>query len=273
MLATDFEYDGQKLSDFGMVICDFNSSSGTEEISVGSTITFNTVSRHFGKKYGLPSTQYDECIETSFSICKDPDIYDDLELTSAEVHDLIRWLNRREFLKMQFLYEDDVNINRKVCYYDASFNISKVTIGSHLYGITVDMITNRPFGYGDEISVTIDASDITASYTITDESEEIGYIYPDITITCGSSGDLSIVNKTESCELEILNCEEGEIITIDGDAHIISSSVSGHELYDDFNFDFLKISNTYDNQENNITVSLPCIIEITYTPIIKDTPD
>lgn len=273
MLATDFEYDGKKLSDFGMVICDFNSSSGTEEISVGSTITFNTVSRHFGKKYGLPSTQYDECIETSFSVCKNPDIYDDLELTSNELHDLIRWLNRREFLQMQFIYEDNVNIDRKTCYYDATFNVSKVTIASHLYGITVTMATNAPFGYGDEITTEIDASDTTATYVITDESEEIGYIYPNVVITCGSSGDLSIINETESCELEVLNCEQGEVITLNGDTHIISSSVSGHELYNDFNFDFFRIGNTYDNRENIITVSIPCTIEITYTPIIKDTPD
>lgn len=44
MYALDFEYDGQYLSDYGFIICDFNSSSGADIVSAGSMITFNTVS-------------------------------------------------------------------------------------------------------------------------------------------------------------------------------------------------------------------------------------
>ena len=43
MYATNFEYDGLKLSDFGMMICAFDSSGGIETVSSGADITFNTV--------------------------------------------------------------------------------------------------------------------------------------------------------------------------------------------------------------------------------------
>lgn len=99
MRAIDFEYDNQYLSDYGFIICDFNFSSGANEVDAGSTITFNKISRHSGKRYGLSSTQYDECITTSFDICKNPDIYDpeDMEISNDEYRDIMRWLNRREF--------------------------------------------------------------------------------------------------------------------------------------------------------------------------------
>ena len=64
MYACDFEYDGQYLSDYGFIICNFNGSSDFDVVSAGSKITFNTVSRHRGKKYsslfnlGIPTQLY-----------------------------------------------------------------------------------------------------------------------------------------------------------------------------------------------------------------------
>ena len=49
MKSYDFEYDGLNLSDFGFMICSFD-SKGVETISNGSTITFNTVSMFNGNK-------------------------------------------------------------------------------------------------------------------------------------------------------------------------------------------------------------------------------
>ena len=49
MYASDFEYDGHYLSDFGFVVCDFDGASSYDVISAGSKITFNKVSRNRGK--------------------------------------------------------------------------------------------------------------------------------------------------------------------------------------------------------------------------------
>ena len=282
MLATDFEYDGAKLSDFGCMICEFDSSSGASEISIGSEITFNTVSKFSGKKWGLASTQYDTCIEASFSICKNAcDYIDDMAFTSDEFRKLVRWLNRREFLKIQFLYEDededtdsedDSSGYGTNCHYYASFNISKITINGIIYGAALTMITNAPFGYAEEVSETLTMS-ANVTYSLTDTSDEIGYIYPSMVITCKSSGTLTLTNSSQDCSMEITNCTSGEVITIDGDALIISSSSSSHDICNNFNFDFFKIGNTYDSSENSITSSLACTIVFTYEPIIKMVPD
>lgn len=271
MYALDFEYDGQYLSDYGFIICDFNSSSGADIVSAGSIITFNTVSTNKGKKFSLTGTQYDECIQTTFDICKNPDLYDDLQITNDEYRDLMRWLNRREFLKFQVLDEDDKE--RETCYYEASFNIDKIKINEILYGMELTMETNKPFGYGQEQSVSWNIVDESRSYLLSDISDEIGYTYPSMKITILKSGDLSIHNEMENCTMVFNNCTAGEVITIDGNAQIVTSSLSSHKIYNDFNFEFFRIGNTINNRNNRISVTLPCKLEISYTPIIKDTPD
>lgn len=271
MYACDFEYDGQYLSDYGFVICNLSGTSDFDTVSAGSRITFNTVSRHRGKMYSLTGTQYDECITATFDICKNPEEYADLRITNDEYRDIMRWLNRREFLKFQVLNEDDKE--QETCYYEASFNVDKIMVNKVLYGLELTMETNKPFGYGQELSVSWNVSDTTKTYVLSDMSDEIGYTYPSMVITCSRAGDLTIHNEMENCTMVIKNVSVGEIITIDGSTHIITSSLDSHKIYDDFNFEFFRIGNTINNRNNRISASLPCKLEFTYSPIIKDTPD
>lgn len=274
MRAIDFEYNNRYLSDYGFIICDFNFGSGANEIDAGSTITFNKISRHSGKKYSLSSTQYDECITTSFDICKNPDIYDpeDMEISNDEYRDIMRWLNRREFLKFQVIDDGNDNFERDTCYYNASFNIDKIKINEKLYGIRLKMETDKPFGYGQEQSVSWTFSDSNVSKILSDISDEIGYIYPTVIITINRNGDLSLYNELENCTTVIKNCKVGEVITLDGDTHIITTTYISHDVCNDFNYEFFRIGNTINNRNNRISVSLPCNVVIKYTPIIKDTP-
>ena len=269
MFAIDFEYDGNYLSDYGFVICNFGGSSGTNTVSAGSKITFNTTPRHGGTYYGLLSTKYDECITASFEVCKDPCKYDDLVITQDEYRDLMRWLNRREFLPFQI--KDSEKLEYESVYFDASFNIEKIMYGEELYGLVLNMETNRPFGYGQEQTFKWTISRSGEQKVISDVSDEIGYIYPRVKITISSSSMITIENQTFETKTTIKNCQIGEVITIDGDTQIVESSVPSHQIYNDFNYVFPKIGNTLDNRNNVFTFSAPCEVEISYTPIIKDT--
>ena len=274
MYSTSFFYAGIELVDFGFIICSFDGSSGSTTVSAGSKITFNTVPVDKGRKYSLTGTQYDECIQSTFSIAKNPCknlSNEEMRITNDEYRDIMRWLNRREFLKFQIFDESDNT--RDACYFNASFNVEKVLIGGQLYGLTLTMTTDKPFGYGEEQIFTFNITNTSNSYVLYDVSDEIGQTYPNITITCNESGNLILTNETEDCVMVINNCSKGEVITINGEVQIITSSSSSHAIYDDFNFEFFKIGNTYDNRENIITSTLPCTLEIKYTPIIKDTPE
>lgn len=272
MYAIDFEYDGQYLSDYGFIICQFDASTGVNIAEAGSKITFNKVSRNNGKSYSLTGAKYTECVQTTFDICKNPDLYDyeDREITNDEYRDLMRWLNRREFLKFQAF--DEMNGERDTCYYNVGFNINKIEIAGKLYGLRLTLESDKPFGYGQEQSVSWTFSDVSVSKILSDVSDEIGYIYPNMTITCNAEGDLSIFNELENCTMQIKNCSVGEIITINGESQTIETTYSSHDICNDFNYEFFRIGNTINNRSNKISVSKPCSIVIKYTPIIKDAP-
>lgn len=266
--AIDFEYDGQKLSDYGMVICDFDSSSGVSNPGQGSVITFNRIQRNGGRHHGLSSAVFNDCYSASFHICKDPCTYDDdMSISSEEYRSLMRWLNRRTFLPF-CLYEEDYE--GTVCYYDASFNIKKVLVGDVLYGLELTMETAGPFGYGEEIVETKTFANSSGSLTVNDLSDDVGFLYPMVKITVTNSGDISVTSSYDNKSTTIKNCSAGEIIMLSGDAMTITTSSSSHDIANDFNYEFLKIGNTMQSRANTITVSAACTLEIRYHPIVKE---
>ena len=262
MKAYDFEYDNRNLSDFNMVICQFGGSKGLDTINNGSEITFNTVSTLNGKKHELVSTVLESCLETTIQICKYSCSTDIQEISYTEFRELTRWLNRHKFLKFKILDEDHIDI-----YYEAAINISRIEIDGRLYGLELNILTNRPFALKEAKTIVIKNTLQDGKYSINDTSYEEGYIYPVTEITISESGNLNIYNALEDRNTYIKNCVAGEVITMD--YPIIQSSLSSHNIQNDFNWNFFRIANTYDNSRNDLTISLPCTIKLKYSPIVK----
>lgn len=262
MKAYDFEYDNKNLSDFNMVICQFGGSKGLDTINNGSEIAFNMVSTLNGKKHELVSTVYESCLETTIQICKNSCTSDVAEISSTEFRELTRWLNRHKFLKFKILDEDHIDI-----YYEAAINISRIEIDGKLYGLELNILTNRPFALKEPKTIIIKNLSQNGKHSINDTSYEEGYIYPSVEITVCADGNLNIYNKLEDRNTFIANCKKNEVITMD--YPIIQSSISSHNIQNDFNWNFFRIANTYDNSRNDLTISLPCTIKVKYSPIVK----
>lgn len=271
MYAKDFEYDGQSLSDFNCIVCDFDGSSGTVFASAGSSITFNKATRNYGRNNFLAGIQYDECITATFDICKDPDVtfYDDMYFTSDECRDIMRWLNRDNFYKFRVLYDDD---DIDTFYYNASFNVEKIKIGERVCGLRLTMETDMPFAYGAEqkFTYTVTRTTTLKDYLVKDISDNIGDIYTTVHIVCAAAGDLTITNKTMGISTIILGCQKGEEITINGNILMLKTS-SNKDIWSRFNYVFPQLTNSLKNRVNTFNVSLPCTITFSYEPIIKET--
>lgn len=266
MKSFDFEYDGINLSDLGYMICDFNSSDGLTTVSNGSQITFNTTPVMNGSKHEHLSSQYDDCLEATIQICKDVCSYGDLyEIPFKELRDLMSWLNRKEYHKFKLLEDDYLDL-----FFQASFNISKIEMGGKVYGLELALKTNRPFALKEPQTIIIENLVQNGTKTIYDTSDEEGYIYPHMKITIGEIGEggtLSIYNALEDRTMNIKNCTAGEVITLD--YPIIETSIPSHEIEKDFDWNFFRIANTFKNKQNELTISLPCTIQIKYSPIVK----
>lgn len=264
MKALDFEYAGRKLSSYGMILCKFGSDGGVETLSDGSEITFNTIPVLGGTKHRLVSTTYDSCLETTLQICKYSCAGDIREITATEHREITKWLNRKNFLKFKFLDENNIDL-----YHEAIINISKIEIDGKLMGLELNVFTNRPFALHEPRTIVINNTKSNGTYSLNDTSYEEGYIYPFMEITVHQSGDLKIHNAIEDRSTFIGKCVAGEIITMDYPVIQSSLSSSEHDLNNNFNWNFFRIANTYENSRNDLTISLPCTIKIKYSPIVK----
>lgn len=267
MLITDFEYANECLSDFGYIVCCINTAA-SDSISLGSQLSFNTVKNNATNISRIISAKYDEVYTVTFDICKYncKDI-SDYEITDIELRRLTRWLNRKEYHKFKPKYNNGQLSH--VCFY-GSFNITGINIGGRLVGLTLTFTANAPFGYEDEINYNYIIENSGDNFYLYDSSDEFGVNYPDlVVIKCTDSGDLTLSNITENRNTVIKNCVKGEVITMDCENKVIASSKSHATLHNDFNYNFPRFLNTFENQENIFQVSLPCQIDITYSPIRK----
>lgn len=261
MKAKDFDYNGKKLSDFGFIMCKFD-SGGLDTID-GVQITFNTVASLNGQKHRLTSVQYEDCLEATFQICKHSCDGDVEEITAIQHRELVRWLSRKKFLKFKILDEDYIDL-----YYEAVFtNISKIELDGKLVGLELSLTTNTPFALKEPRTIIVENLVQDGEHSINDTSYEEGYIYPCVEITVVEDGNLSIYNALEDRTTYIANCVSGEVITMD--YPIIQSSISSHNIQNDFNWEFFRIANTFENTRNDLTISIPCTIKIKYSPVVK----
>lgn len=261
MKAFDFSYGNKNLSDFGFIICNFG-NKGLDTVSDGCQISFNTVSVYSGAKHELVSTQYEDCLGTTIQICKHSCDGGIQEITSTEHRNLTRWLNRKKFLKFKPLSEEYIDL-----YFEASFNISRIELDGRLLGFELEVITNRPFALREPRILKIENTEQDGKHSINDISHEEGYIYPHTEITINQNGNLKIYNAIENRDTIIKNCVAGEIITMD--YPVIQSSISSHNIQNDFNWNFFRVANTFENSRNDLTISIPCSINVKYSPVVK----
>jgi hypothetical protein len=262
MKAYDFSYGDKNLSDFGFILCNFGGSKGLETVSDGCQITFNTVPVLGGSKHYLVNTEYEECLEDVWQICKHSCKGGIQEITESEHREITKWLNRKRFLKLKVFDESHIDI-----YYEAVFNVSKIKIDGRLFGFELEVKTNAPFALKEPRIINIKNLVENGKHSINDISHEEGYIYPHTEITVNANGNLKIHNAIEDRNTYIANCVAGEIITMD--YPVIQSSISSHNIQNDFNWNFFRIANTYENSRNDLTISLPCSIKVEYSPIVK----
>ena len=214
----------------------------------------------------MVNSGYDEAGEFTFQICKDP--YMQLNrgnkyFTTDEQRFVYRWLNRNDGFHILKI----VTSENQTMLFKGSFNIETIEFCGKVIGFELTFTMGKPFATQDckTITHTFKANE---QFTIIDESDDIGYIYPDIQIKCLSSGDLIITNSIENRTTTIKNCSTNEVISVDENLNI-STSLSSHKLYNDFNFVFFRIANSYENNQNIISVNIPCEIAIKYYPVAK----
>ena len=259
----DFIYDNISLKSLGYRVCEFDSRSSIYTATTDSQRTFENTSMYGGNYFPFILATYNDRLEFTFSICKSScDPHRKAPFTLADIRALKRWLNRPEPHKFKIICKEYADY-----YFEGSFNVQELFFGNLRVGLELTFVSNRPYGLHEPV---LYVSDLTPSQPlfITDLSDEIGSIYPDITLTCNETGDLTLTNSFDSCETIVKRCTTGETLHFSPALHLSSSSLA-HKIQEDFNYTFLRISNSMYCRTNTITSTLPCTIRLSYSPAAK----
>jgi len=262
LVALDFEYDGEYLKDWGYIICS-TESKGLETIKSDSQLTFDTISQFNGKLNPLTTSHYDDHIEITFQICKFSCENGVTPISVYESREIKRWLNRPEFHRFKLIQPNWADI-----YMEGSFNVNDVKLNTETYILELTFISNRPFSLHEPVTYKFQTSIEDNVFSFYDMSDEIGYIYPHIEIICLEDGDLEIHNSNEDRTTIINNCRQNEKITFTKEL-VFYSSIPEHKIQNDFNYTFLRISNSYGNRKNILTFSKPVKVKMIYSPYVK----
>lgn len=246
MKAKNFKFRDRLLSDFGLMICSFGEDRS--DILNGSAIEFNQVSTNNGAYWLNAGSSYSQAITTTFSICKDPCVFGDIQpITGEEAAAIMRWLNTPKMYPLQLL-EDEYEELRFV----GSFTqLQRVEYNGSLYGFTVTFTTNRPYALQQDVTKDFESGTLSSydSYSVSVfNNSDIVPLNMSVKVTFkklneNASDDNSKIKLFISSGVgssEIDNCVVGETITIDF-PKITSDKRSDSEIAKNFNFKFPKI--------------------------------
>lgn len=260
-MVQDFIFDGQALSDFGYLLIYENS----EDVIDVSNMQYETIKAALSDKVHRVAHTYESNYTSTFFIMKNPCVYDDedLNLSSDNIRELTRWLARKQYKWFRFIDEEDDDET----WYKAQIVVQKEMYGGNCIGLQLTVNANAPYGFSREITHNI----TDGTFDINVQSDEEGYIYPDMTITIPQAGNYEITNTYENRTTVINNCVAGEVITISGgDNQQISSNVN-HDFTNDFNYVFPRLCNKYGDGRN--TLRLINSEPITYREYLPDPVD
>ena len=213
MFGTDFEYDGKRLSDYGLMILSFNGTSN-DTVSSGANLVFNQIKSASGNNFDIFSSTYDSPYSPpSFQIGKDPswcDSQDDLYFSPIEVSKIQSWLCQDDYCKFKIDQDGYENI-----YWNATFSSKQILINGRIVGLELSLFTDASYAYIDEIEIN-ETVIKNESFFIDNFSDEIGNIKPYLKILFKESGDFVLKNSLDNLTTEIKNVQKNESIILYG---------------------------------------------------------
>lgn len=190
------------------------------------------------------------------------EIMDDVDTSRIEEGQIVK--NYRQLCDL--LGEERTTGNAKkaqMANWERFFSITKIK------GTQLSVETNAPFGYGQEQICKWTGKDSGKPYILANTSDELGLLYPSLSIEILADGDFTLHNQLSDCTMKIETCKKGETIFVNPENSRIESTMRKN-ICDAWNCEYFCIENDMNTRMNPITCSLPCKMELRYIPIIKD---
>lgn len=257
-MRNDFIFDGRLASDFNLMLCSIDKGTGVDSSNVISNSTFTTFTPVNSDRQYFTGSTYDYVLTKTIQVCKTDDSNSGY-FSLTDIETLQRWLCRDDgYHSFAFVNDETESI-----IYNAKVSMNAIEYCDRIIALELTITTDSPYGYVSRTHTYELAADETV--VIIDYSSKTGSTPLNISMTCLSDGDYSLTCDLDSVHTisEIKNCTIGECINI-SELCVISSSIASHDIANDFNYVFPRLSNTLLNNKNELTVNLPCKLTITY---------
>lgn len=205
-------------------------SSGSVKTYGGAEVVFSYAPIVLGYRQAITGSRYEKTLSATIQICKDPEKFSEEEMyvRPEEYREIARWLGRRQFLWFHAI--DDSEPDRPQPWFRATFTVKRVDAGGRTVGIELNMNTDSPFGYGEEIEENYVFTADNLTKVIEDKNEEPGNIWPEMELVCQTDGSIVLTNKMTKCVFYMKNCVSGELISQSGDTKIIGARMQAVNL-------------------------------------------
>lgn len=157
-------------------------------------------------------------------------IFSEEEIDTYDRQAIDRWLFQNTYKYFQIDQEDYNGLFFRCIMTEAP----KLEIGNRPYAKRVIVTCDSPYVYTDEYTYTFTSTSTPSNANITNLSNINNYSYPEYIITTSTSGDVSVSNNTDGTTFSVTGLANGEVLTVDNDRKILSSS-TGQRRIGNFN--------------------------------------
>lgn len=196
MFASDFLFDRQKASDFGLII---SSESSGDAIVSGGEIDIVSVRPPDRDSFDYYLGKLDSPIQFNFSVlkysCDDPN---DVYVTPEEESRIARWLLKKSKLDGYSWLQFDQEYYRDICYKAFFTEMKPIQVNGRTVGFELSCISNCGYAFTNEkrhIFTLSNEDEVTIMLT----NDILTYTYPYIKIS-GGSGNFYFGNNSDSLQ-------------------------------------------------------------------------
>lgn len=213
--ARSFTYAGVESEYYGLLISSNDSgesSSPSADVELKTQSIFRRPVRYFYGTTPANVLEFDVTFRTS-----------EEDLTAEDAALAQTWLFGAQNYNVLRIQQPDM----QSIYFNAIFtNPEIIRVGNLVRGFNAKVVCDSPFAYDMTRTNTYNTNGAIYSTTILNYSENNYYTFPLITVTMlGVGGSFNIVNTTDNNRtLEFTGLSGGEVLTINNDLQIITSS-------------------------------------------------
>jgi hypothetical protein len=235
----------------GIISVSFNQTT-MEIVNNSGETTLETVRAGNSSAFHIVKQDYDSPLSFTLQVINE----DASDIDAVKEREITRSLCKRG-IYLDFVIDDDRYYNLVL---KANISNPKIIRIGKVYGMEFTVTCKYPYAHSRIIKKTFNITTENQQIRLFVNHDDDNYIYPNIEIILNTSGNLTITNIKDTKIFSISNVSNGEKIKIDGLIPLISTSISSHAIWQNFNKNWLRLVDGM----NTLTINIPCTLTLSY---------